>query len=350
MGSSQDDYATNLSVLLSIASVGVCVFYFMFNHQTKRVKSSAVLVKSPYVTEFLSDALSAKYDVCINTDALLASRSYHRSWFKSSALVPTESPEETTKIRCGLAILMASYGLNSMILAYRALKRYVESDEAFIIEAFDFVRSLLSLLLLWFVDIAIMKNFFKPKDARQVTIYVNTDDENWVKSLDDKAFNSSEHLEVSIKWVGVVLCLGLASIAFLYSIVVLCIETLGMVFDRREAGSKVILPVVYSVFIAAFSCVALVKTTKIIFRMIRRRVETLEVQLAQSVRDKDGERAHVLKFDVAKVVQMFATEIAKCGEKSIASVGTYCDFVITDAEGALVYGRLRAKGISEIFE
>ncbi|KAK9327093.1 hypothetical protein V1520DRAFT_80710 [Lipomyces starkeyi] len=349
MGSSQDNYAINSSAILSTVFFGVCVFYFMPNlSQPQRVKSSAVLVKSTYITEFLSDALSTKYDVCMNSDALLSSYSYQpSSWYKSSAVVRIRSPEETRKMRSGYAILMAGYGVNSMILACRALKRYVDGDEAFIIEVVSFACSLSSFLLFLLADIATVKNLFKPNNALRATIYFNTEDENWVKSLDAKAFNSSEHLEVSTKWVAVALCLGLASIAFLYIIVLACFAMRTVIFDKGEAGSKVNLPLVYNVFNAAFACLGLVNTTKTTFRMIRRSVSTLDVQLAQSVREKDAERSDALKFDVAKVVQMFANDIANSGEKSIASVGTYCDFIITEPEGALVYGRLRGKGISE---
>ncbi|KAK9312026.1 hypothetical protein V1524DRAFT_440575 [Lipomyces starkeyi] len=346
MGSSQDNYAINSIAILYTVLFGVFVFYFMPNlSQPQRVKSSAVLVKSPYITEFLSDALSTKYDVCMNTDPLLYSYSYQpSSFYKSSALVRTRSPEETRKMRSGLAILMAGYGVNSMILVCRALKRYVDGDEAFMIEALSFICSLSSFLMFLFADIAAVKNIFKRNDALRATIYFNTEDENWVKLLDAKAFNSSEHLEVSSKWVALVLCQGLASICSLYIIVLECFAIGTMIFDRGEAGSKVNLPLVCNVFNAAFACLALVNTTKTTFRMIRRSVPTLDVQLAQSVREKDAE---ALKFDVAKVVQMFANDIANSGEKSIASVGTYCDFIITEPEGALVYGRLRAKGISE---
>ncbi|KAK9386665.1 hypothetical protein V1515DRAFT_537228 [Lipomyces mesembrius] len=303
MGSSQDNYAI-IAFLYTVAS-GVFVFYFMPNpSRLQRVESSAVFVKSPYATEIrLSEALSAKYNVGMNTDALLSSYSYQPSVYKSSALVRTRTPEETRKFRSGLAIC-----LNSMILACRALKRYVDGDEAFMVEAFCFVSSLSSFLTFLFADIATVKNLFRRNDALRATIYFNTEDENWVKLLDARTFNSSERLEV---------CIVL----------------------------KVILPVVYYVFNAILACVAFVNTAKTIFRMIRRSVSTLEVQLGRSVRDKDSEKADVLKFDVAKVVQMFANDIANSSEKSIASVGAYCDFIITEPEGAIVYGRLRAKGI-----
>ncbi|KAK9430953.1 hypothetical protein V1505DRAFT_369573 [Lipomyces doorenjongii] len=345
MDSSPDNYAINSIAFLSTVAVGVCVFYFMPNpSRPQRVESSAVFVKSPYTTEIrLSEALSTKYNVCMNADALLSSYSYQPSAYKSSALVRARTPEETRKFRSGLAILMAGYGLNSMILACRALKRYVDGDEAFMIEVFYFVSSLLSFLTVFVADIATVKNLFRRNDALRATIYFNSEDEKWVKSLDAKTFNSSERLEVSIKWVAIVLGQGFASISFLFCFFLECIA----IFDIGEGDSMVILPAVYCVFNAVFACVAFVNTTKTTFRMIRRSVSTLEVQLAQSVRDKDAERADVLKFDVAKVVKMFANDIANSSEKSIARVDAYCDFIITEPEGAIVYGRLRAKGISE---
>ncbi|KAK9489696.1 hypothetical protein V1508DRAFT_406892 [Lipomyces doorenjongii] len=239
----------------------------------QRVESSAVFVKSPYPTEIrLSEALGTKYNACMNTDALLSSCSYQPSPCKSSALVRTRTPKETRKFRSGLAILMAGYGLNSMILACRALERYVDGDE--------FSYSLSSFLAFLFAHTANVKNLFRRDDALRATVYFNIEDENWVKSL------VRRNVEVSIKWVAIVLCQGLASILFLYI----------AIFDKCEPDTRV----------------------------------------------KDAERADVLKFDVAKVVQLFANDI---GNSS-----TYCHFIITEPEGAIVYGRLRAKGFPSMFD
>ncbi|KAK9352069.1 hypothetical protein V1523DRAFT_352150, partial [Lipomyces doorenjongii] len=277
--------------------------YFMRNpSRLQRVESSAVFVKSPYTTEIrLSEALGTKYNACMNTDALLSSCSYQPSPCKSSAPVRTRTPEETRKFRSGLAILMAGYGLNLMILACGALERYVDGDEFFMVEASCFVSSLSSFLAFLFAHTANVKNLFRRNDALLATVYFNTEDENWVKSLVAKTFNSSER--GSFYQMGCYCALPRIGI--------------NLVFILLLSGICLLY------IIAVFACVAFVNTIKTTFRMIRRSVSTLEVQLAQSVRDKDAERADVLKFDVAKVVQLFANDmsandIVNSSEKSIA--------------------------------
>ncbi|KAK9426936.1 hypothetical protein V1505DRAFT_402818 [Lipomyces doorenjongii] len=283
----------------------------------QRVESSAVFVKSPYTTEIrLSEALGTKYNACMNTDALLASCSYQPSPCKSSAPVRTRTPEETRKFRSGLAILMAGYGLNSMILACRALERYVDGDEFFMVEASCFVSSLSSFLAFLFAHTANVKNLFRRNDALRATVYFNTDDENWVKSLVAKTFNSSER--GSFDQMGCYCALPRIGINLVFILLLS-----GMYCDIRQMRTS----------------------QQDYLQDDKTSVSTLEVQLAQSVRDKDAERADVLKFDVAKVVQLFANDMS--ANDIVNSRKSYCHFIITEPEGAIVYGRLRAKGISE---
>ncbi|KAK9327562.1 hypothetical protein V1520DRAFT_393786 [Lipomyces starkeyi] len=300
MDSSPDNYAFNSTQILH------------------RLKSSAVFVKSPYATEFLlSDALSTKYEVHMNSDAPLLSYSYHRSPYKSSVPIPTTgTPEENRKIRSWPAILMAGYSLNSIFLGCRALKR----------RRLLFFPVLTFFLTFLFVDIS-MKKLFKGNDAEYATIYFNNDVEHWVTSL--KVFFSSKIMDVSIKWVPVVQASAFGSIAFLVSIALPCVGISAMISDSERAGSKAIVSDLASLLYIAIACLALVYTTRTTLRMIRRSVATVEVQLAQAEGDM--------------VIQLFTNDIAKSGEKRISSAD---NFIITGPDGGLVYGRLGAKGSS----
>jgi hypothetical protein len=87
-----------------------------------------------------------------------------------------------------------------------------------------------------------------------------------------------------------------------------------------------------------------------VIRARRRAVPTIEVQLAQAASDKDVDNTHILNFDVGKIIRKFANDVAKefasSGKKWMTDSGAYYDFAITGEHGGLVYGRMRAGGVS----
>ncbi|KAK9344089.1 hypothetical protein V1522DRAFT_191494 [Lipomyces starkeyi] len=296
----------------------------------RQLKSSEIFVKRPYNTESLSDVLRATYKVLIEGDGLLSSYSYQNSPHYQSVAIATGNPRQKNYGLYVTVLFMAALamGLLAQIVSY------AEGDNSFRIAA-----TALIFTIGLYIGI-IMKGSFKEDDAG-ATVYFNTET-NWVTSADFAVFDSSERMEIPIKWSVETLFLVVLGL-FVWSNMLSSLAPMIEVYRTKAIpGIFNILQAIFTTLSCGFYIVFLV----LIVKTRRRTVPTIEVQLAQAVSDKGVDIADILKFDIQKVIRKFANDIAKgCGKKWTASAGAYYNFAIAGEQGGLVYGRMRARGL-----
>ncbi|KAK9358038.1 hypothetical protein V1504DRAFT_462390 [Lipomyces starkeyi] len=307
----------------------------------RQLKSSEIFVKRPYNIESLLDALRATYKVLIEGDGLLSSYSYQSSPHFQSVAIATGNPRQNNYELYGTVLLMAgqAMGLLAQIVSY------ADGDKCFGIAATASIFTLLCLCIG-----IIMKGSFKKDDAGCATVYFNATETNWVTPSDFALFDASESTEIPIKWSVETLFLVVFGL-FVWR--TLLSNVASMIRNGRDGGHKesmsdlsLIFWTIWMTILCCLHIAVLVLTVE----MRRRTVSSIEVQLPQAASDKDVENADILKFDVGKVIRKFADDVAKefasSGKKWMADSGVYYDFAITGEHGGLVYGRMRARGIS----
>ncbi|KAK9311841.1 hypothetical protein V1524DRAFT_450081 [Lipomyces starkeyi] len=274
----------------------------------RQLKSSEIFVKSPYITESLSDGLRARCKVLIE-----------ESPHYQSVAIATPLAWQKKYVLSFTLVSMA--GLAMDLLAQ--IVSYAEGDNSFIIAATALI-------------------FTIKDDAGCATVYANATEKNWVTSSDFAVFDSSERMEIPIKWSVETLFLVVLGL-FVWSNMLSSLAPMIEVYRTKAIpGIFNILQAIFTTLSCGFYIVFLV----LIVKTRRRTVPTIEVQLAQAVSDKGVDIADILKFDIQKAIRKFANDIAKgCGKKWTASAGAYYDFAIAGEQGGLVYGRMRARGL-----
>ncbi|KAK9247931.1 hypothetical protein V1506DRAFT_531074 [Lipomyces tetrasporus] len=345
--------AVNLGTLgITAASVAiVTAMYFLHIGHPKfyrrRLKSSAIFVKSLYTTEsLLSDALRTKYKVFIDGDGLVSAISYENSPYIQSFVIPRTPGQKRWSAIIGSAIFLVLYTLFGLVV----IISYGAGDSSFIIATVGMIFSISCI----FLGIYLLKSSFK-NEAGGVTVYFNATEENWVTSSDLALFNSSDRIEVAIKWPSELFSQILN--AWLH----VCGSGLSIILNegrrKRNNGMVTIIfsaiakkkkPGMVTIILSAISCcaqiVSVMQPAKFVWWM-RRTVPVVEVQFAQAVSEKDAD-ADILQFDVGKVATKFAHDIVKeFGKNWTASAGVYTDFALAGEHGGLVYGRIRAGGL-----
>ncbi|KAK9323691.1 hypothetical protein V1517DRAFT_319575 [Lipomyces orientalis] len=327
-------------LFLSMACTGAFTTFasFFYLHPSgscrRKLKASEIFVKEPYSTEsLLSDALSAKYKVSITTDSLVSSYSYQNSPYVPSILIGTRAPGHKITVLVFSTVTMLGYAVFGILVVLG----HVNDKISFLTTSVFFVSASFWAVLALFVISATMKSSFKEDDAVCATVYFNTTDQNWVASSDSVLFNSSERMQIAIKWkwtkeVWFQILLALQ----------LWTSVLSWTRQNRERlpGIMTMVSIVCS---QIFSVAALVSN-------IRRSASSVEVQLAYPVKEKDADNAGAVEFDPRKVARAFADQIAREAWNSPKEwpndAAVYSDFAISGKYGGLVYGRIRAKGTS----
>ncbi|KAK9327217.1 hypothetical protein V1520DRAFT_349407 [Lipomyces starkeyi] len=336
--------AVNLGTLgLTAAAVAlVTAMYFLhIGHPhcyRRNLKSSEIFVKSLYTTEsLLSDALRTKYKVLIDGDGLLCVYSYENSPYIQSVVIGTRTRRQKRLEIFGSATLMVLYTLFGLLV----MISYGAGDSSFIIAAVGMTFTI-SCIFLGFYP---LKSSFK-KETGVATVYFNATEENWVTLSDLALFNSSDRIEVAIKWPG----------ELFSQIVNLWLHTwvsaLSIILNEGGGRRKKDKPEMVTIIFSAIACCAQIASQMLFVRRMRRTVPVVEVQFAQAVNEKDADTAadaDLLRFDVEKIARKFANDVAKefgsSGNKWMAGSGVYYDFAIAGEHSGLVYGRMRAGGI-----
>ncbi|KAK9358039.1 hypothetical protein V1504DRAFT_494109 [Lipomyces starkeyi] len=268
-----------------------------------------------YTTEsLLSDALSAKYKVLINSGGLLSAYSYENSQYIQSVVATRTRGQKRLAIFVS-AMLMVQYTLFGLqvIASYRA------GDSSFIIAAVGMIFTISCI----FLGIYLLKSSFK-KEAGGATAYFNATEENWVTSSD-------------LAWSGEVIS------QIVNGWVIVYVSAVSIILNESEGGRKKGKPGMVIIIFSAIAYFAEIASLVLFVWWKRRTVSVVEVQFAQAVSEKDADD---LQFDVGKVVRKFANDVAKgYGKKWTASAGAYYDFAIAGEQGGLVYGRMRAGGL-----
>ncbi|KAK9482207.1 hypothetical protein V1527DRAFT_477137 [Lipomyces starkeyi] len=304
----------------------------------RQLKSSEIFVKRPYNTESLSDALRATYKVSIEGDGLLSSYSYQNSPYFQSIAIATGNPWQNNYGLYVTVLFMAGHamGLLAQIVSY------ADGEKCFGIAAPALIFTLSCLCIG-----IIMKGSFKKDDAGCATVYFNATEKNQVTPSDFALFDASESTEIPIKWSVETLFLVVFG---LFVLVPMLSNVATMIRNGRDGGHKEFMSDLSLIFWMTIPCCLHIGLLVLTVEMRRRTVSSIEVQLAQAASDKDVENANILKFDVGKVIRKFANDVAKeCASSSkkwMADSGVYYDFAITGEHGGLVYGRMRARGIS----
>ncbi|KAK9482206.1 hypothetical protein V1527DRAFT_35492 [Lipomyces starkeyi] len=323
------EFNTLLHLALSVYATGIC---------RRHLKSSAIFVKRPYNTESpLSDVLNAKYKVLMDSDGVVSLYSYKPSaYFQYVVIASRHGDRREVVVYGSIMIWMANIarsGLNLII-------DYSEGD--YRIAA---VALIITIIFCLYLGITMMSSL-KGYDAGCVTVYFNATEKNWVTTSDFALFDSSESMEIPVKWSVEMLVqavIGLCSWGRALSDLALMIEVY-----RTKAMPDI--SMILGSILNAMYCYWHVASLVQVIRARRRAVLTIEVQLAQAATDKNVDNADILNCDVGKVIRKFANDVAKefasSGKKWMADSGVYYDFAITGEHGALVYGRMRASGIS----
>ncbi|KAJ8101639.1 hypothetical protein POJ06DRAFT_68293 [Lipomyces tetrasporus] len=313
----------------------------------RHLKSSEVSVKGPYTAQcLLSDALSSKYQVSINSDSLLSSFSYQNSPYFASLLTGTRTPGQKKKVLFDAAWSIA-WCLMVGLPAPAVISGYAEGDISFLISTVLSVIMLILITISLFIGIVTLKSSFKEEDVACATVYLNTTEENWMASSELALFNPADRIQIAIKWSKEVLLYGPCICALFLS------GLSQVIFNEGDGHHKVTLSLMSSIIstivLALANCFGVVLLVLLV-RMIRRSVPTVEVQLAQAVSKEEADNLDMLEFDIGKVVRKFANDIAKDfasnGNKWTPSAGGYYDFAIAGVDGGLVYGRMKARRIS----
>ncbi|KAK9388466.1 hypothetical protein V1515DRAFT_614521 [Lipomyces mesembrius] len=195
----------------------------------RRLKSSDILVKGPYNTESLSDALRDTYKVLIESDDSLSSYSYQNSRHFYSVAIASRTPAQKK---------------------------------------------------LWLFNTA----SFKEDDAGCATVYFNATEKNWVTSSDFALFASWKRMEISVKWSGEMLLpvvIGLFAWSNMLSTVASIIRN-GGDGGRKEFTSDLF--VIVGAILGAISCCAHIVMVVLIVKTRNRAVPTIEIQLAMVLR------------------------------------------------------------------
>ncbi|KAK9321083.1 hypothetical protein V1517DRAFT_327405 [Lipomyces orientalis] len=310
----------------------------------RRLKSSEVFIKGSYTAEcLLSDALSSKYQVSINSDSLLSSFSYQNSPYIASLLIGTRTPGQKKMVLFAAAYFVVAY----LVFSLLSISGYAIGNISFLISAVASVSMLILVTIFLFIGIVTLKSSFEEEDAAYATVYLNTTEENWVASSDLALFNPAEKVQVAIKWSMELLLYGPYICGILLSSFLQVIFNEGEGHHRDGLSVITIIPIILSALGICCGVVFLVLAV----RTIMRTVPTVEVQLAKAISKDDADNVDMLEFDVGKVIRKFANDIAKdfaddSGQKWTTSTGGYYDFAIAGEFGGLVYGRLKASGIS----
>ncbi|KAK9243546.1 hypothetical protein V1506DRAFT_544153 [Lipomyces tetrasporus] len=312
----------------------------------RHLKSSEVSVKGPYTAQcLLSDALSSKYQVSINSDSLLSSFSYQNSPYFASLLTGTRTPGQKKKVLFEAAWSIAMclvVGLTTPAV----ISCYAEGDVSFLISTVLSVIMLVLITISLFIGFVTLKSSFKEEDIACATVYLNTTEENWMASSELALFNPADRIQIAIKWRKEVLLYAMHLCPFLSGLS-------QVIFNEGDGHHKVTLSLMSSIIstivLALANCFGVVLLVLLV-RMIRPSVPTVEVQLAQAVSKDEADNVDMLEFDIGKVLRKFANDIAKDfasnGNKWTPSAGGYYDFAIAGVDGGLVYGRMKASGIS----
>ncbi|KAJ8097694.1 hypothetical protein POJ06DRAFT_259749 [Lipomyces tetrasporus] len=304
----------------------------------RKRKASEIFLKERegYSTEsLLSDALSAKYKVSITTDSLVSSHSYQNSPYDPSVLSRTRPPGQKRTVPYGWALIILNYAM----IGCQAVVSYVYGKMSFLTTSVLCVTaSFLAVLIFFVITTTAMKSSFKEDDAACTTVYFNTTNENWAASSDSALFNSSERMEIAMKWTKEV---------WLLTVQMLAVLIWGpLALNEWHGHSKESLPDIMIMVSTAMSVLSQFFSVAILVRVIRRRTLSIEVQFAHPVNEKDAGNADAVKFDARKVVRKFADDIAKAFPNSCkgcpTDAGVYYDFAISGKDGGLVYGRIRA--------
>ncbi|KAK9326839.1 hypothetical protein V1520DRAFT_350380 [Lipomyces starkeyi] len=326
------EFNTLLHLAFGIFATGICRRY---------LKSSATFVKRPYNTEsLLSDVLNAKYKALLDSDSVVALYSYKPLKYFQYVVIATRPGDRRAVVVCGsIMVWMAHIAHSGLDLAIS----YFDGDYSSPIAAVALIITIISVYL----GITMMSSL-KEYDAGCVTVYFNATEKNWVTTSDIALFDSSESMEIPIKWSVEMLVqavMGLCSWGRALS------DLAPMIEVYRTKAMPDIAMILGSILNAIY-CYWHVANLGQVIRARRRAVPTIEVQLAQADSDKDVDNADILNFDVGKIIRKFANDVANdvakefanSGKNWMADSGVYYDFAITGEHGGLVYGRMRAGG------
>ncbi|KAK9483812.1 hypothetical protein V1527DRAFT_242616 [Lipomyces starkeyi] len=318
----------------AIVALATAKYFVHIGHPNvyrRRLKSSEIFVKSLYTTEsLLSDALRTKYKVLLDGDGLLSAYSYENSPYIQSVVIGSRTRGQKMLAIFGSAIFMvlSLFGLLVMV-------RCGAVNSSCIMGAVGMIFTISCI----FLGIYLLKCSFK-KEAGGATVYFNATEENWVTSSELALFNSSDRIEVAIKWSGEVF-------SEVVNNLLLCGGALSIILyegGRRKEDKPGMVTIISS---GISYCVHIAYLVPFVWCM-RQTVPVVEVQFAQAVSEKDADNANanILKFDAGKVARRFASDIAKeFGKKRTAGAGVYYDLAIAGEHGGLVYGRMRAGGL-----
>ncbi|KAJ8097162.1 hypothetical protein POJ06DRAFT_286573 [Lipomyces tetrasporus] len=235
-------------------------------------------------------------------------------------------------------VLFVSAVMMSTILGH------VNGEISFLITSVLVVSGSFLAVLTLFVITTTLKSSFKEDDAACATVYFNTKDENWASS-DLALFNSSERMEIAIKWTKEVWFQILLAVLVWSSALT---NLVPFSLNELHGHSKISWPVIIIIVSTAMSVCSQFFGVAILVKVIRRNL-SLEVQFAHPVNEKDADNSAV-KFDARKVVRKFADDIklafANSRKEFPTDAGLYYDFAIAGKDGGLVYGRIRAGGTS----
>ncbi|KAK9367921.1 hypothetical protein V1509DRAFT_624793 [Lipomyces kononenkoae] len=303
----------------------------------RHLKSSEIFVKGRYNTESLSGALRARYNIFTESDALLSSYSYQNSPHFQSVAIASGNPQQKELLLYITVLFMTAQAMGLLSLFTSAAKGVNR-----------FPVGVLFTIILSYVGF-IIKRTFKENDAGRATVYFNATETNLVTSSDLAGFASTERMEIPIKWS--VETWFLVVSVFFWSAMLSKVATIirkGGIGSRKTSLSDLFL--IFEAIALAISCCIHVAILVQIVNTRRHTVPSIEVQLVQAVGEQIVENADSLKFDVGKVIRKFANDVAKefasSGKKWMADTGVYYDFAIAGEHGGLIYGRMRASGIS----